>query len=105
MNQLEERIKELERENKLLRERFGKHDGCSRWGVEDSIALDKKSHTFDDLASAIRSAMGYIECGEGETVKFFQDDATKTYHIMNGNHEIVWAESWSELLRKFINQA
>lgn len=33
---------DLKAENKRLRDRLAEHDGCSRWGVRDAIAMKKE---------------------------------------------------------------
>lgn len=37
------------------------------------------------LSDKIRALCGYIEDGSGATVKIFQDDATRTWHIYVGS--------------------
>lgn len=46
----------------------------------------------EQLKKMIRHFMGYVECGEGCTLKFWQDDATKDFHAYRDGHQIAWSD-------------
>lgn len=43
----------------------------------------------------LRAAAGYVENGTDTTVKLFQDDATRNWHVKVGNREY-WGESFEQ---------
>ena len=48
---------------------------------------------------AIRRLCGYVQDGSAQTVKIFEDDATRTFHIKVNNRSW-WGNSFEEVLDK-----
>lgn len=50
------------------------------------------------LFNKIRDLMGYVEDGSDVTLKLYQDDATKTFHVQVGSGHSAWGETFSEAI-------
>jgi hypothetical protein len=57
----------------------------SREVVLELIRRLREAERDATLLNGLRELMGYIEAGEGDTVKLFQDDATKSFFVKVGN--------------------
>lgn len=59
--------------------------------------------TPDQILDGLRHLCGYVENGTDCTVKIYQDDATKTWHVVVGK-STNWfdGDSMSQALRKAI---
>lgn len=57
-------------------------------------ANDSKARSFSEL----RDILGYIENGGGVSVRIYQDDATKTWHVHVGQHGY-YADSLQDAIR------
>jgi ribosomal protein L1 len=51
------------------------------------------------LFQALRDMAGYVENGGSGSVKFYQDDATRTWHVEVGKNSY-WADSLDEAIEK-----
>lgn len=58
-------------------------------------ANDSKARSFSEL----RDVCGYIENGGGSTIKIFQDDATRTWHLYVGDKSY-WDETFQGVIAK-----
>lgn len=57
--------------------------------------------TNDAKMIALRKALGYIQDGSSVTVKIFQDDATRDFHIEYGKSG-VWGKNFNEAFDRLV---
>lgn len=60
-----------------------------------------QSRAFEEL----RDTLGYIENGGGNTIKIFQDDATRTWHVEVKTPNQTVYYYWGDSLMSTINKA
>lgn len=55
-----------------------------------------------EMGRALRHHLGYIEAGEGSTLKLFQDEATKDFIALRGSTQLAFSPSWGGLLDELV---